>query len=393
MDSIGLDNRRDLNMYTDFSIENRGFPIIEGSGGHVPDLLTNDKIFKIAQPLKPNGSPVSPDWMRRNFGIETHSFDYDIELEGKKSPSEGGVYDNDLAVNAGLHAISSAGGNTDEIGTLIHVSATPGRIHFQSHMPDLICRLGLSMDVHSVHLNLGCAALPAAFYEVQANLLRNPHKRVLLVASQCTSAVAHNSGVLKRYIDSSEPWAWLGFAVFSDGGGALLFRQGYPDESRGVIRSWYESKMDAVLVEHVAGGSDEPATEKNLDKLIYRMNPRVVAANFPTIIHKLHHRLRNDWAEHIEPIVKIPWSPDAVRRYYLHQANLRMIEKSIDLAELPVDRVPVNVNKYGNTSSPSTMLLIDEDLRNGLLRQGDIVVFYVVGAGNGAQYGYSLVVI
>jgi 3-oxoacyl-[acyl-carrier-protein] synthase III len=60
---------------------------------------------------------------------------------------------------------------------------------------------------------------------------------------------------------------------------------------------------------------------------------------------------------------------------------------------LPADRIPLNVDRYGNTSAASTLLLLDEDRRTDRVRDGDLVVFMWIGAGNGAMNGYAALVV
>ena len=59
----------------------------------------------------------------------------------------------------------------------------------------------------------------------------------------------------------------------------------------------------------------------------------------------------------------------------------------------PPERVPLNVDRYGNTSAASTLLLLDEDRRAGRVHDGDLVVFMWIGAGNGAMNGYAALVL
>lgn len=63
------------------------------------------------------------------------------------------------------------------------------------------------------------------------------------------------------------------------------------------------------------------------------------------------------------------------------------------LLGLPTERVPLNVDRYGNTSAASTLLLLDEDRRAGRVHDGDLVVFMWIGAGNGAMNGYAALVL
>ena len=64
-----------------------------------------------------------------------------------------------------------------------------------------------------------------------------------------------------------------------------------------------------------------------------------------------------------------------------HQANLRIIEATTKLLKFPSERVFVNIAKYGNTSSATTIIALDEARRAGLVRPGDVVMLVAFGAG------------
>ena len=73
--------------------------------------------------------------------------------------------------------------------------------------------------------------------------------------------------------------------------------------------------------------------------------------------------------------------PDDVDWYLVHQANIRIIEAIQDYLEQPESKFPVNIYDHGNSSSSSCPILLDENRRKGLLREGDIVVLSAFGAG------------
>jgi 3-oxoacyl-[acyl-carrier-protein] synthase III len=80
-----------------------------------------------------------------------------------------------------------------------------------------------------------------------------------------------------------------------------------------------------------------------------------------------------------------------VKRYYLHQANKRLVEGFAEQAGLPCERVAMHMDRYGNTSAAGTLILLAEDLADGNVRlgSGDLVLFAAIGAG--VHYGGQLV--
>jgi 3-oxoacyl-[acyl-carrier-protein] synthase-3 len=63
------------------------------------------------------------------------------------------------------------------------------------------------------------------------------------------------------------------------------------------------------------------------------------------------------------------------------------------MLSIPLERVPIGVDHYGNTSAASTLILLDEDRRAGRVDDGDLIAFLWIGAGNGAMNGYATMVL
>ena len=77
---------------------------IAGSGSFVcTPLVRNDEVLAWLRPTKPNGKPVHSEWLERNLGISTRSFDLDMQTAVKRPRAEGGIYDGDLAVRAAMN--------------------------------------------------------------------------------------------------------------------------------------------------------------------------------------------------------------------------------------------------------------------------------------------------
>jgi 3-oxoacyl-[acyl-carrier-protein] synthase III len=123
------------------------------------------------------------------------------------------------------------------------------------------------------------------------------------------------------------------------------------------------------------------------------MNAPLVGEIFVPSILKAVEDLRRDWVTQVEPILGFHFSFDRVKRVYFHQANRWRIQDGIDELKLDPRTVPFNLDRYGNTTCTSTFLLLQEDLELGLVSEGDLVVFLLVGAGLGAMYGYGVLVV
>ena len=155
----------------------------------------------------------------------------------------------------------------------------------------------------------------------------------------------------------------------------------------------YETHPDTALVTYPAGGGLAHTTSGNVLDHRFFMDARRVSEEFAPLILRDMAMLEEDWAAHIKPAVEHDFDPDRVSRWYMHQANGVVVRKAIELLGLAPDKVPVGVDHYGNLSAASTLVLLDEDRRAGRLREGDLVVFLWVGAGNGAMNGYAALVV
>jgi 3-oxoacyl-[acyl-carrier-protein] synthase III len=83
--------------------------------------------------------------------------------------------------------------------------------------------------------------------------------------------------------------------------------------------------------------------------------------------------------------------PSGIARYYLHQANKRLVDGFVAASGLPSDKVAMHMDRYGNTSAAGTLILLAEDLDAGTVRigSGDAVLFAAIGAG--IHYGAHVV--
>lgn len=79
---------------------------------------------------------------------------------------------------------------------------------------------------------------------------------------------------------------------------------------------------------------------------------------------------------------------EQVDHYVLHQANIRILESASRRLKVPMEKIPVNIDRYGNTSAASVPILLDEMNREGRLKRGDTLV--MAGFGAGLTWGAAL---
>jgi 3-oxoacyl-[acyl-carrier-protein] synthase-3 len=103
-------------------------------------------------------------------------------------------------------------------------------------------------------------------------------------------------------------------------------------------------------------------------------------------VFKVAVRLFVDCAERI--LARNGFTPDDVSLFIPHQANLRIIEAAAKRVNLPMDRVFVNVDRYGNTGAASVYVALEEAVASGRLKRGDLVL--LVAFGGGFAWGAAL---
>jgi 3-oxoacyl-[acyl-carrier-protein] synthase-3 len=368
---------------------------LSGVGSTVPERrISNQQILDRVRPCRPDGRRLEPEWMERHTGIRERRLDYDFDAHRKLGRDEGGLYDGDLALHAARAALADARVDAGDVDVLVHVTSTPDTLACQDHLRFLTTSLGLREEMDLVHHNLGCAGLSAGFRTAAAYLTAEVPATALVVASNCPSGYFGASANL-HYAGHPSGNGWLVPLMFADGAGAAVFRSSPANDrpSSGLLCVRSETHPDIELVTYPAGGCLDRTTAENLGDHLFLMDGKRVRDVFAPLMHRNLQLLRADWPMRIKPATGTDFDLERVARWYLHQANGVVVRDATRLLGLPAERVPLNVDHYGNTSAASTLLLLDEDRRAGRVGRGDLVVFMWIGAGNGAMNGYAALVL
>jgi 3-oxoacyl-[acyl-carrier-protein] synthase-3 len=167
--------------------------------------------------------------------------------------------------------------------------------------------------------------------------------------------------------------------MFGDGAGAIVISAGKSDGHAKLLASTFGADTLAPLMHYRGGGASAPTNPDTTVLHRYEIDAIEVAAHFGKLLGKAIHDLK---AIHDFKLYDI-------QRFYFHQANLRLVEKFADEIGIPMSKVAVNVDRYGNTAAASTLILLDEDVRWGRIQQGDLCLLAAMGAG--AHYGAALI--
>lgn len=330
---------------------------IRGTGGFTLPLVENKELLQYLE------LPKDSDWLEAKTGILSHSLNFDCSTGVKIDSNLSSI---DFAEYAARQAMVNAGFLAADIDHLCLSTCTQSHLHFMRDVIELHRRLGLRSDVVVDQVDGGCAALAKAFQSVETHArvsVKYPNYNALVVGSNDVSSFLDK----ERY--KKVPDAWLSSVVFADGAGALCLG---PGNGLFLARTYCAVDGNHPLVKYRGGGAEVPTRVDTLDEHAYVMDARDVAAQFgPALERVLNYFLSRHQSVSLEKI----------ERWYIHQANLRLIERFAKEKNIPMDRVPHNVDYLGNTVSASTLLLLHKDITSGKFPKNGPVIFLFVGAG------------
>ena len=321
---------------------------LAGIGGAVPDrVVTNADLARLG---------CDPEWIVARSGIQ----------ERRHAPPE--MATSDLAARAGEAALAQAGVDRSRVDLLVLGTFTP-----DTCIPSTAClvqeRLGL--DAPAMDVTAACAGFAYALVTA-ANFVAAGSSRLALVVGADTNS---------RVVDPEDVKTW---PLFGDGAGAVLLEATAADVDappRGLLSfSLGSDGRGAGLLVCPMGGSRRPATAEGLERReqFMRMDGRAV---FKWAIRLAQENIR-------EVVVRAGLTLDAIDLFVLHQANARIIEGAREALSIPAERFALNIDRYGNTSSGSIPLAMDEAWRAGRIGPGSTVV--VCGFGGGLAWGSAV---
>jgi 3-oxoacyl-[acyl-carrier-protein] synthase-3 len=289
---------------------------------------------------------TSDEWIRTRTGIH----------ERRIAPD--GMHAAHLGAEAARGALEEAGVKPGDVDILIVSTATPDR-----WLPSTAC------DVQAI---LGCGK--AVAFDVMAactgHLYALSMAEGYIAAGRARVALVVAAEKMSAIVD----WTDRKTAVlFGDGGGAAVL-QPSNGSGRGILSSHLQSDGNlANLLYRPGGGAVDPISQSMLDegRHLLRMNGREI---FKNAVRSM--------AEACDiAIKKAGLGAEDVDLLVPHQANIRIIEATAKYAGVPMEKVFVNVQKYGNMSSATVPVAFDEAREQGRISEGSNVVTVAFGAG------------
>lgn len=321
---------------------------LAGIGSSVPEnVVTNADLARLG---------CDAEWIETRSGIR----------ERRHAPP--GIATSDLATEAAEAAIAMAGIDRSTIDLLVLGTFTPDML-----LPSTACmvqeRLGL--DCPAMDVTAACAGFVYGLVTGGQFLGSGSHERVLVIGADTNS----------RVVDPDDIKTW---PLFGDAAGAVLLERATTttDEKPAGLLAYAlgSDGRGADLLICPMSGSREPVSVEGVTarRQFMKMDGRSV---FKWAIRLAEQNIR-------EVVEKSGVPLDAIDLFVLHQANARIIEGARMALDLPPEKVFMNLDRYGNTSSGSIPLAMDEAWRAGRIGPGSTVA--VCGFGGGLAWGTAV---
>ncbi|MFB5673543.1 beta-ketoacyl-ACP synthase III [Paenibacillus terreus] len=320
---------------------------IIGTGKYVPEkILTNSDLEKMVE--------TSDEWIVSRTGIRERHI---------AAPEQA---TSDLAYEAAMKALASAGMTAEELDLIIIATITPD-MAFPSTACILQDKLG-AKGAAAFDLSAACSGFVYGLATATSFIQAGMYKNALVIGADCLSRITD-------YTDRNT------CVLFGDGAGAVVV--GEVPEGRG-FKSFDLGAEGAggPLLKLEAGGSRLPASAQTLENKLHYiyMNGREV--------FKFAVRVMGTATDVV--LEKAGLDKSDIDVFVPHQANIRIIQSAMQRLDLPEEKVVINVDKYANTSAASIPLALVEAAEEGRMKEGDRVL--MVGFGGGLTWGASVLV-
>jgi 3-oxoacyl-[acyl-carrier-protein] synthase-3 len=313
--------------------------VIRGTGSSVPETkITNKDLELLVE--------TSDDWIVSRTGIRERG----TLPEGEST--------SDLATRAARGAIEMAGIGVSDLDLIVVSTLTPDMF-----CPSTACfvqrNLEIERDIPCFDLNAACSGFGYGLQVCRDFIAAERYERILLIGAEA----------LSRFLDYEDRMTCI---LFGDGAGAVVLEASTTDpglvasNTRANGRHW-------DLIQIPGGAAKQPAS------------PYVIAQR----LHYIHMNGRQTFKLAVQAMEQVAldtlkdagWSLDEVDHVLVHQANQRIIEAVAERMQIPADKVPMNIERTGNTSAASLGILLDDCTRAGRFKKGDKLLFVAFGSG------------
>lgn len=318
--------------------------IITGTGRFVPPkVVTNFDLEKVMN--------TSDEWIRQRSGIVERHY------------TEPGVGTSDLAYEAALRAIEAAKIDKSEIDFIVAATLSPD-YYFPGIGVLVQKKLGLA-EIGALDVRNQCSGFIYALSVADQYIRNQTYKKILLVAAEVQSSNLD-------YSDEGRDMAVL----FGDGAGAVILEPHKKNDGKGILSThlFSDGRFCSDLWMEKPSPKDKPTFSPTILES-KRFFPRMDGRNvFKNAVEKMPEAV-------ITALKHNNLTIEDVDHLIAHQANDRISLMVARNLKIPVEKIIRNIDRYGNTTAASVPIALDEALREGRIKDGDIVVLTAFGSG------------
>ncbi|MBI1784167.1 ketoacyl-ACP synthase III [Candidatus Sumerlaeota bacterium] len=323
-----------------------GYGIL-GVGMYVPDkILSNADLEKMVE--------TSDEWIISRTGIKERRI---------AAPNQA---TSDLATEAARRALENAGVKAEELDLIICATVTP-----DTTAPNTACliqaKLGIGGRCPAFDLSAACTGFVYGLSVATAFMRAGVYKKALVIGAE----------TLSRVVDYKDRNTCV---LFGDAAGAAIVGPTGPD--RGLMGEWLsaDGKMADQIVIYDSGSRIRTPEEKAL----HGSNIQMKGGD----VFKFATRILGTAIQEALKSTGQPISVSDIKMLFPHQANLRIIESAAKRLDIPLEKVYVNIQKYGNSSAATIPVCLAEASAEDKLKPGDVIA--LVSFGGGLTYGASI---
>ncbi|MCX8031308.1 MAG: ketoacyl-ACP synthase III [Thermodesulfovibrionales bacterium] len=311
---------------------------ITATGSYTPErILSNQDIEKIID--------TSDAWITERTGIKERRIAYESQITS------------DLAYEASLIALKERNIDPLEIDLII-VATVSGDMPFPS-TACILQKLLKAKNAVAFDINAACSGFIYAMSIANSFIKTHSFKKVLIVGVE----------VLSKFLDWSDRTTCI---LFGDGAGAAILE---PSESESGILSTHIYSDGSLwdLIYLPGGGAKHPTSHQTVDNRLHYIKMKG-NETFKVAVKTLENLV-------VETLKVNNLEPAQISLLIPHQANLRIIIATAKRLGIPMNKVFVNIDKYGNTSAASIPIALDEALKQGKIKKDDYILLEAFGAG------------
>ncbi len=310
---------------------------IISTGSYMPEkVLTNHDLEKMVD--------TSDEWITERTGIKERRI---------SKPDQAA---SDLACEAAKRALKKAQLKVEKI-ELILVATVSGDMPLPSTACLLQKKLG-AVNAAAMDINAACSGFIYGLSVADAFIKSGKYKKILVVGAEA----------LSKFTDWQDRTTCV---LLGDGAGAAVLA---PDHGRGILSvDIYSDGRLWDLLHIPAGGSAMPASKETIEKRLHYVKMKG-NETFKVAVRTLENLV-------IETLKKNNLKPSQLSLLIPHQANLRIIKATAERLGLPMERVIINLTRYGNTSAASIPVALDEAIDEGRIKDGDYIMLEAFGGG------------